>query len=370
MRFDQWNGFVELEEKALSEESDHFVLRGYAATFHDVDRVQDAIQPGAFAKCLDRMKSKGESLQLYLNHQLDIPIGSIEAVGEDKKGLRYEAHLPKDDALVRDRVVPQIRRRSLKANSFGYKVKKSERRKSDNVRLLQEIDIYEISVVGMPANPAALIEHISKSVTPYQDDLPIEPRDRVWDAECALRRIQSKFVDGEGKPTEEARRAFLFVDEEKADDWSAYKLQIADVDENGGLICSRHAIYRAVASLSGARKGGLGLSEDVEEAIRENLGRYYDRLNLKAPFSSISIPEWKALSADEREARLRGLGVTGDLARSLAAMQLKGPREADRSSVPREAGPTVDAKTLHTAMSDMSSAATAILQFAKDLRNP
>jgi uncharacterized protein len=111
-------------------------------------------------------EEQGESLQLYLSHDLHVPIGSIESVGEDKKGLRYEAHLPKDDTLVAGRVVPQIKRRSLKANSFGYKVQRSERRKSDGVRLLHEIDIYEISVVGMPANPAAVIESVSKNFKP------------------------------------------------------------------------------------------------------------------------------------------------------------------------------------------------------------
>ena len=67
--------------------------------------------------------------------------------------------------------MPQIKGRALKANSFGYKVKKSERRKSDNVRLLQESDIYEISVVGMPANPAAVIESVSKTFTPAAHDV-------------------------------------------------------------------------------------------------------------------------------------------------------------------------------------------------------
>ena len=174
MEYGQPVGF-DLETKAevkdtLRERDDVLVLKGYCATFHDVDRVNDAIQPGAFAKCLDRMKSKGESLQLYLNHDLQVPIGSIESVGEDKKGLKYEAHLPKDDTLVAGRVVPQIKRRSLKANSFGYKVQRSERRKSDGVRLLHEIDIYEISVVGMPANPAAVIESVSKSFNPGELD--------------------------------------------------------------------------------------------------------------------------------------------------------------------------------------------------------
>lgn len=340
MRFDHSAGFVELDEKALSEEADFYKLTGYAATFHDVDRVNDAIQPGAFKKCLDRMASKGESLQLYLNHDLMVPIGSIESVVEDRKGLKYVAHMPKDDTLVSGRVVPQIKRRSLKANSFGYKVRASDRRKSDNVRLLREIDIYEISVVGMPANPAAVIEHC-KGVVPFQDDLAVDVRAKNWDAEAAMRRLLTHFGGENGdRPDADLKRAFLFVDESKAaSEWDA-RMLIADVDDNGGLYINPIALYKCVASVIGGR-GGSKLPEEAEESVKAHIERYYEKLSLESPFKSLSVVEYEALDTGEREARLRGLGLSRSLAKKLLTTgNSSGQRDADRPQDQRDAGPS------------------------------
>lgn len=357
---------VDLEEKALQETDEAWTFTGYASIFNSKDLGNDAVMPGAFAKSL---RDHGLPLILFQHKMDEAPVGTCIDAKEDKRGLWIKGELPKDDTFVSGRLVPQLKRRGLRGMSIGYKATETEKRKSDGVRLLKTIRLYEASFVSLPMHPEAGLESI-KGVVPFCD-LPIELRDRPFDAESALRRIRAKFVGGDGKPTEDARQAFLYVDETKADDWDAYLLPIADVDESGGLVASRHAIYRAVASMTGARKGGLeNLSEDAEAAIKANLDRYYGRLNLKQPFSSLSIPEWKALDADARQARLRGLGVTGDLARALASTQLKVSATADRSPVPLEAGPTVDAKTLHTAMADFSAIAAAVTQLAKDLKTP
>lgn len=339
---------VDLEEKALQESDACWTFTGYASIFGTKDLGGDIVVPGAFAKSL---REHGLPLILFQHKMEEAPVGTCLDAKEDKRGLWIKGELPKDDDFVRGRLVPQLKRRGLKGMSIGYRATETEKRKSDGVRLLKTIRLYEASFVSLPMHPDAGVESI-KGVVPFQDDLPIDRnRDRAFDAESALRRIRAKFAGEDGKPSAEARRAFLFVDETKADDWDAYLLPIADLDENGRLVASRHAIYKAVASLTGARKGALeSLSEAAEEAIRANLDRYYGRFDLKSPFCSISIPEWKALSFDEREARLRGLGVTGDLARALAATQLKGQREADRHPSQREAGSSKELSELLTAM--------------------
>lgn len=355
MKFDHWNGLVEIEEKALRENDDHWTLTGYAATY-DQDRVGDIIVPGAFKRCLDRMSAKSESLQLYFNHKLEEPpIGTVETVAEDRKGLRYEAHLPKDDTFVASRIIPQIKRRSLRSNSFGYKVRQSERRKSDNVRLLKEIDIFEISVVGIPANPAANIEGV-KGVVPFLD-LPIDPRS-TWDAQAAVERLRKHFGCENG-PSGEYKSAFLFVDEEKADDFGAYILPIADVDDSGRLVANRVAVMKAVAALSGGRKGDL-LPEEAEEQVRATLERYYQRLNLDPPFKSLSVTEWKALDVGERKARLQEFGLSRSLAAELAIAQQPRSAMADRTPSQTQVGSPEEAKQLLTAFSALIAQAAAI----------
>ncbi len=50
----------------------------------------------------------------------DVPIGIIDSIKEDDNGLLFEARLPKDDAFVRDRLIPQIKIGSLNSFSIGY----------------------------------------------------------------------------------------------------------------------------------------------------------------------------------------------------------------------------------------------------------
>ena len=354
--FEQWNACPHNEEKALHEEADFWRLTGYAATY-DQDRVNDVIVPGAFKKCLERMNQKGESLQLYFNHDLAAPpIGSVESVTEDRKGLRFEAHLPKDDTFVSSRIVPQIKRRSIKSNSFGYRVRQSERRKSDNVRLLREIDIMEISVVNNPANPAANIENI-KGLVGFLD-LPIDTRATSYDPEAALKRLQAHFGCEHG-PSDEFKSAFLYVDMDRADEWDAYRLPIADVDEKGCVIANRVAIHKAVAALCGARKESL--PEEAEYAVRETLERYYAKMNLEPPFKSLSVSEWKALDVGERKARLQyGVSLSRALAAELASLQPSGQRAADRNPSQTNVGSTEEATKLLTALTDALKGFSAV----------
>lgn len=59
---------------------------GYAAIFDSVDKGGDVITPGAFAHSLQRRG--GQGVPLLWQHRADQPIGRIEAVSEDERGLR------------------------------------------------------------------------------------------------------------------------------------------------------------------------------------------------------------------------------------------------------------------------------------------
>lgn len=347
--YDHWQGAPDLEEKALSETDDVFVLRGWAATY-ERDKINDVIIPGAFKKCLDRMASKGEKLQLYFNHKTDdAPLGTIEVCEERAgKGLYYEAHMPKDDEFVAKRIVPQIKRRALKSNSFGYKVRDFERVKGD--RLLKQIDVFEISVVGFPCGNGADILGV-KGLVPFQD-LPIDRTATAWDAAAAFARVKAAF----GGNDEDIRRAFLYAEDGKSVDDLDLRLLIADIDESGDLTTNPIALYKNTASICGAR-GGVKLPEDVVDAVKSHLDRYYQRLDLGSPFSSISDGEFMALDLGEREARLKSLGVSRKL-----ASKLSGLRDADRKTAQRDAGVTEDARALLSAFSSILEAAAAIKQ--------
>lgn len=157
----------DFEEKAVSDAGDHFVVTGYGAVFNHTDLGNDVILPGAFTKSL-----REHGLPLYLfNHKMDdAPIGTIVDAKEDKKGLWYRAHLPKDDSFVSGRIIPQLKMRGIKSNSIGYRptVKNTRR---DGVRELKEIRLIEISVVNLPMQPLANVESVKRDCSDFDPAL-------------------------------------------------------------------------------------------------------------------------------------------------------------------------------------------------------
>ena len=65
------------------------------------------------------------------------------------------------------------------------------------------------------------------SVTAFQD-LPVADRDREWDGSAAEKRVRS-WADATDEPNQKYRDAHVWYDHEKKDNFTAYKLLIADV---------------------------------------------------------------------------------------------------------------------------------------------
>lgn len=330
-KIETWDSAPELEVKSIGEDKDYWTVEAYAATFNDRDDVGDIILPGAFKATLDKKAARGERLGLFYNHnwEREFPLGPIVDIVEDRKGLKYKAHLPKADALVRDRVYPQLMCGGIRKSSFGYKVRESERRRSDNTRMIKRLDLFEVSLVSIPANQGADLLTV-KGLVPFQD-LPIDIKATAWDAEAALARLKARF----GADDEEFKRAFLHYDDAagESDDGNPIpdmRFLIGDVDDSGRLVANQIALYKTASTVYGVRNGGLDLPEEAVDAVKGHLDRYYGRLKLGSPAQSLSEGEYKALTAAEREVRLRGLGLSQRLAKSLAT----GQRDADRSSAP------------------------------------
>ena len=74
------------------------------------------------------------------------------------------------------------------------------------------------------------------SVTAFQD-LPLADRDREWDGAAAEKRVR-QWADAADEPNEKYRDAHVWYDSDKKDNFTAYKLLIADVI-NDRLAASR-----------------------------------------------------------------------------------------------------------------------------------
>ncbi len=124
---------------------------GYAAVFGRVDRGGDVIAPGAFAESLRRRIATGEALPILWQHDPARPIGMVESIAEDARGLRVIGR------VAVGRAAELVRDGALDGLSFGYRVVAAE---GDRPRRLATLDIVEVSLVAHPMQPLARIHAV------------------------------------------------------------------------------------------------------------------------------------------------------------------------------------------------------------------
>lgn len=147
---------------------------GYGAAFGNVDAYGDVIAKGAFKASLRDWRARKDLPPMLLQHggfgMVDtdgIPIGKWTAMEEDESGLRVEGRLINLDTDLGKRVYGAMREGVLKGLSIGYRAKKFVlgTKPTEPRRTLEAVDLFEVSVVTMPANDRARIA----SVKSYAD---------------------------------------------------------------------------------------------------------------------------------------------------------------------------------------------------------
>src|SRR5215217_7664492 len=90
------------------------------------------------------------------------------------------------------------------------------------------------------------------AVTTFQD-LPLADRDRSWDGAAAEKRVRA-WAGAEDQPNERYRDAHVWYDAENKDNFTAYKLLVADVVD-GRLKAVPRGVMAAGNVMQGARGG-------------------------------------------------------------------------------------------------------------------
>lgn len=127
---------------------------GYAAIFDRPDRGGDVVRPGAFARAL-----KVGAVPLLWQHERSRPIGRIEYLAEDRRGLRVIGRLSAG-AAGRE-AAALIRDGALGGLSFGYRVREAKGEAGEAaVRELLDVDLIEISLVTFPMQPRARVHAV------------------------------------------------------------------------------------------------------------------------------------------------------------------------------------------------------------------
>jgi hypothetical protein len=127
---------------------------GYAALFDRVDRGGDVVRPGAFARAVAAGPAR---VPLLWQHEPGKPIGCIEQLAEDNRGLRVIARLADGSTAGRE-AAALLRDGAVGGLSFGYRVKRGH---GSRPRHLTDLDLVEVSLVTFPMQPAARVHAVA-----------------------------------------------------------------------------------------------------------------------------------------------------------------------------------------------------------------
>ncbi len=129
------------------------IISGYASVFNMVDQHSDLIQKGAF-NGLNKQKVK-----LLWQHKTEEPIGVIEEIYEDEYGLYFRARLLLELPQAKE-AYELLKAKAISGVSIGFKVQNYDYQ--GDVRVIKNIDLWEISLVTFPANQKANIIEVKQ----------------------------------------------------------------------------------------------------------------------------------------------------------------------------------------------------------------
>ena len=138
---------------------DDGTFEGYASVFNNKDLGNDVIKQGAFAKSIYDKKPK--QIKLLYQHKTDEPIGVIDSLSEDARGLKIKGRLAMGTQKGKE-AFELMKMGALDSMSIGYKLSPDDYKYSDKLkkRTITNLDLMEISMVTFPMNPKAKITKV------------------------------------------------------------------------------------------------------------------------------------------------------------------------------------------------------------------
>lgn len=169
---------------------------GYGSVFGNKDSWGDIIIKGAFAKTLSAWEARGALPVMLWQHKMHEPIGVFTKMEEDDNGLYVEGRLLIDDDPLAKRAHAHLKAGSISGMSIGYMCDDLEYSKEQDAYILKQIDLYEVSLVTMPANEEARVENV-KSILGGGQMPPPKQVERVL-RDAGFSRQQAKAIMAKG----------------------------------------------------------------------------------------------------------------------------------------------------------------------------
>ena len=159
--------------KSAEEDEGSGQISGYFSTYDRIpDAYGDIVAPGAFTDTIKAREASGHPFPLCWNHDLNQIIGKVDSIKDDpEKG-------PLMTASFFDTPLAQEKREIVKSGvvyqfSFAYDIReasKVELEDGTKAYELRKLDLFEVSIVPIPANQNAVMTDIKSGKRNSQKD--------------------------------------------------------------------------------------------------------------------------------------------------------------------------------------------------------
>jgi len=191
------------DQKSVKEiidgENKSYEIEWYAST-KDKDRMNDVVEPTAFEETLKQYMTNPIVL---LQHDMDKPIGNVIEASIDDKGLFIKAKITEDT----DWVFSKLKNGVLRTFSIWYSVKDYEtienvdaEWKYSYTNIIKALELFEISLVSVPANPFALVKSFDSC---FKSEEEVETKE---DEEPKAEEVKEEVVEADNEELSEEEK--------------------------------------------------------------------------------------------------------------------------------------------------------------------
>ncbi len=195
-------------------------IEGYGSTFGgDPDSYGDIIAKGAFGVSLKAHKAKGSMPKMFWQHDPGETVGRWLEASEDDVGLKLRGRLNMGVRRGAE-AYALLKEGDIDGLSIGYRIRKHEEDADNGTWLLKELDLFEVSIVSIGANPSATVSNVKAARAAFEITEKLRAGGRLTEREFEMllkgnlgftnseaeraARVQLK---GQGEPADAAKDA-------------------------------------------------------------------------------------------------------------------------------------------------------------------
>ena len=265
------SSFIKSDSTPSTDGSTSFVtISGYAST-SDVDRQGDVVPPSVWAKGMENYL-KNPIVLAYHDHSE--PIGRMVEHKVDEKGLWIKAKI---SSAAKD-VFNLIKDEVLTAFSIGFRIVDAEYNAAQELFVIKELELHEISVVSVPANQNTLFS-LSKAFDDAEEiksfKLQFAPKgdsakglestteangDITKEWKMDPKELEKLLADTATKAAEQTAKAIADQQAKAAAEQAAKDAQQAEIDAR---------VKAALSSITTTDTGAERLLAEVEKRLAE-----------------------------------------------------------------------------------------------------